>query len=534
MQAKAVLSKLFYAAFFCAFAIVVGKVLLFDSIHAYNPIVLLLCLIPAVGLIVLSHNLLTKRRAAIERHYRAILIGFLSLYGLLILVNGFLLRFTPSFDMDAIYGGAVQWIEDGSFSNYYEYYGYFPNNLGAMTVLHFVFSLAARAGVTDFFAVGIVFNSALLTATAMVTSLTCRKLRGSVAGVMALVLFSLCLPFWFMGAAFYTDSLSVLFPILFYDLYLLFKEQATWRGRLLAAGGMAAALTIGMLIKFTVVIVLVAVVIDALLCIDWKRVCLFAGCCGLLAAASFGAMNAYLYSAHLDKAACEELKTPYLHWVMMGLQNSGQYHPEDYVYTRSYPPEARKQACLSRIEERVQALGPLGLTQLFTDKAAVCFGDGTYALSDFLDDAPEHDIALHQYLLYDGAHHRAYQYLTTGILLAVYVLMLLGAVKCLRKKAGSPALSELAPRLASLGILSFLLLWETSGRYFTNFVPLMLVCAVLSLVGEENNAACFAAKHLRQYGPTKNQSHFSVGNSTIWTLKNVVNWLKFRILPRIH
>lgn len=485
MQAKTVLYKFFYAAVFCAFALVFGRVLLFDS---YNPAVLLLCLIPAVGLIVLAHKLLTKHQSAIDRYYRAILIGFLSLYGLLVLVNGFLLRFTPSFDLDAVYGGAVQWLEDGSFSDYYEYYGYFPNNLGAMTVLHLVFSLAARVGVSDFFAVGIVFNSALLTATALVTSLTCKKLRGSVGGVLALVLFALCLPFWFMGAAFYTDSLSVLFPVLFYYLYLLFKEQTVWKKRLLTACGMALALTIGMLIKFTVLIVLVAVVIDALLCLNWKQVCRFVICCGLLTTAAFSALNAYMYSVHLDKAECEELHTPYLHWVMMGLQNSGQYNAEDYEYTRSYPPEERNQACLARIQERVQTLGPLGLARLFVDKAAVCFGDGSYALSDFLDDAPAHNITLHQYILYAGAHYRAYQHLTTGILLAVYLFLLWGAAKCLRKNAGSRVLSELAPRLATLGILVFLLFWETSGRYFTNFVPLMLVCAVLSLGSEKRTA----------------------------------------------
>lgn len=483
MRGKAALYKFLYAVFFCAFALVFLDVLFLDPVHNYSPLLLLLCLIPAVGLIFLARHLLAKHREAVERRYRAILFAFLAVYGILTLVNGFLLRFTPSFDMDAVYGGAVQWLREGSFSDYREYYGYFPNNLGAMTVLHFVFSLADLAGVTDLFAVGIVFNTALLTAAALVTSLTCRRLRGAAAGVLALVFFALCLPFWFMGAAFYTDSLSVLFPILFYYLYLLFKEQETRKGRLLAAGVLAAALTVGLLIKFTVLIVFAAVVIDALLRLNWKRVCLLIGCCGLLAAASFGAMNAYMYSAHLDKAACEELNTPYLHWVMMGLQNNGRYNAEDYEYTRSYPPEERNQACLARIQERIREMGVPGLARLFAGKAAVCFGDGTYALSDFLDDSPARGRALHQYLLYDGERYGAYQHLTTGILLAVYLFMLWGAVRCLREKAGGRELPELAPRLASLGILAFLLLWETSGRYFTNFVPLMLVCAVLSLGG---------------------------------------------------
>lgn len=482
MKVKTVLYKVFYTIFLCSFLVVFGKILFADSIYQYDTVRLLLYLIPTVALVVLVYFLLSRYQQLIERYYRIILTVFVTIYGIFILINGFQLRFTPSFDMDAIYGGAIEWLQEGTFSDYYEYYGYFPNNLGAMTILHFIFSIASIFGISDFFAVGIIFNSLLLTATILITSFVCKKIRGSVAGVMALVFFVLCIPFLFMGAAFYTDSLSVFFPVLFYYLYLHFKEQQTWKRRLIFAGGMAAVLTIGMMIKFTVLIVLVAVIIDALLCLNWREVCLLAGCSIFLALASFGIMNAYMYSEHLDEEVCQELNTPYLHWVMMGMQNNGSYNPEDYDYTRSYEADERNAACLARIQERVKGMGFLGLLELFVNKANVCFGDGTYALSDFLDDTPENESGLHPYILYEGEKFTDYRHLTTGLLLAVYLFMLLGALNCLRIKKEDPELSLLAPRLACLGILAFLLLWETSGRYFTNFVPLMLVCAVLSLV----------------------------------------------------
>lgn len=482
MKVKTVLYKTFYAIFLCAFLVVFGKVLFADSIYQYDTVRLLMYLIPAAALVVLAYFLLSRYREVIERYYRIILAGFVALYGILILVYGFQLRFTPTFDMDSIYGGAIEWLQEGTFSSYYEYYGYFPNNLGAMTILHLIFSIAAVFGISDFFAVGIIFNSLLLTATILITSLVCKKLKDSVAGVMALVFFVLCIPFLFMGAAFYTDSLSVLFPVLFYYLYLHFKEQKTWKRRLIFAIGMAAVLAIGMMIKFTVLIVLVAVVIDAFLCLNWKEVCLLAGCSIFLALASFGIMNTYMYSEHLDEELCKELNTPYLHWVMMGMQNNGYYNPEDYDYTRSYAADERNAACLARIQERMQDMGFFGLLELFVNKANVCFGDGSYALSDFLDDSPENESWLHPYILYEGEKFTDYRHLTTGLLLAVYLFMLLGALNCLLVKKEDPELSLLAPRLACLGILAFLLLWETSGRYFTNFIPLMLVCAVLSLV----------------------------------------------------
>lgn len=485
MKGKAFLYKLFTLLFFCAYLLIFGKVFFGDTIHQYNTLRLLCYIVLGIGIIAVSHILLIEYAAFVKKYYRIILCAFLVIYGISILVNGFALRFTPSFDMDSIYGGAIQWLKEGSFTNYYEYYGYFPNNLGAMTVLHAVFAVASLFGVSDFFAVGIVFNSLLLVATALTVSLTCKKLRGETAGIMALVFFLLCIPFLFMGAAFYTDSLSLLFPALFYYLYLHFKEQQTLKKQIIFAVLMAVVLTIGMLIKFTVLIILVAVVIDALLCMNWKKVCLFTACSLLIAFASFTTMNVSMERNHwgqLSSIEPEKLNTPYLHWVMMGLQNNGYYNPEDYEFTRSLSPDERNRALLSRIKERLSAMGFFGTADLFMNKAVVCFGDGTYALSDFLDDTPAKKHWLHDYILYEGEKYSDYQHLTTGMLLTVYLFMLLGSIRHLQEKDIEKIKQiDLVPRLASLGILAFLLLWETSGRYFTNFIPMMLICAVTSL-----------------------------------------------------
>lgn len=482
MDVKKMLYKMFLLLFFLCFFIVYGKILFRSVVHDYNTISLFLYMSVSMVALCLFYLFISNHSKIIKQNYKVILIIFTVVYGSIVIINGFLLRFTPSFDMDSIYGGAIQWLQEGSFTNYYEYYGYFPNNLGAMVILHAVFYIASVFGISDFFAVGIVFNSILITATAMIVSLTCKKLKGELAGIMALAFFLACIPFLFMGAAFYTDSLSVLFPVLFYYLYLYFKEQKTWKKRILFAGVMSVVLTIGMLIKFTVLIILVAVIIDALLSIDWKKVCLIVVFSIFVAFVSFNIMGTYMYSRHLDKQVCEELKTPYLHWVMMGLQNYGYYSPEDYEYTRSFKADERNKACLSKIEERVNNMGFKGITELFINKADVCFGDGTFALSDFLDDAPAKDRWLHKYILYAGERYSSYQHLVTGILLGIYLFMLIGAIMCLKEREKNIIL---APRLAGLGILAFLLMWETSGRYFTNFVPLLLICAVLAFKWEE-------------------------------------------------
>lgn len=467
---------------FCgAYALVVAKVLFGDSYHNYVTVALLVCAAAALGVMALAYRCVARYSRWLEGHYGVILGGFAGVYFLCVAGIGLALRFTPTFDFDAVYGGAVQWLREGSFADYYDYYSYFPNNLGGMVTLHGVFSVAALLGFADHFAVGTVFNALLITASGVLISLVCAKLAGKTAGCMALVVFAMHLPFWVMGAAFYTDSLSMPFPILFYYLYLRGREQTQPGKKALYITGMALALAVGCLIKFTVLIVLIAVLMEVLLRRRWKEAAGIAGAAILAVALAFGAMNSCVYT-HLDRARSEELKTPYLHWVMMGLRDNGTYNPGDYEYTRSFPAQEREAACLERIQERLGEMKFSGFTQLLLRKATVSLGDGTLAVSDFLDDGPVQEHWLHRYVLYGGEHYAQYQHMTTGFLLALYVLMILGGAPKGPRAAPGDTGGTLAPYMAVLGILAFLLLWETSGRYVTNFMPLFHVCAVLGLV----------------------------------------------------
>ena len=480
MKIKQSIYSIFYGLFSCCFGFIILKIFFGDTLHNYHVGILLLYMFLGLTILLGAFWLLKKNEKWINKYYPRLLFIFLILYGIFIVFTGHALRFTPAFDMDAIYGGAIQWLKEGSFYNYYEYFGYFPNNIGAMTFLHIFFYSASLFGVTDFFCVGLTVNCLLLVCTVMVTSLCCKKIHNAISGTLALLFFMLCIPFFFMGAAFYTDSLSLLFPVLFYYLYLHFKEQRELKKKIMLAILMGLVLSQGMLIKFTVVIILIAVIIDALLSLDIKKTCLMTGICIAIVAIVFGIFNQYMYSVHLNKEQSRQLNTPHLHWVMMGLKNNGSYNPEDYEYTRSFSPEERNQACISRIKERVNTLGLSGMSRLLANKAIICFGDGTYALSDFLDDNPKEKQNLHKYILYAGEKYKNYQHLTTGFLLTLYSVMVYGAVICAFGKERPKDSSFLAPRLAGLGILIFLLLWETSGRYFTNFIPLLIVSAVLA------------------------------------------------------
>lgn len=433
-----ILTKCSYVLFAIAFGYISLNIMFADKIHSYKitqllPGMMVGGVVVAIGMFILSKIAQDK----VDRHFKKVLIVFSIVYYIVLIRMGF---------------------------------------------LHIVFKIASLFGIKDFFAVGIIVNSALITGTAVIVSLICEKIAGSKTALMSLILVLLCFPFYFMGAAFYTDSLSLIFPVLFYYLYLCLKDENDKKKQIIYLVTMGVSLTIGMMIKFTVVIVLIAVVIDAFLCIPWKKALLILVVSLAFYGVAVSIYNHNIYKNYISDEQYQNLKTPYWHWIMMGLQNNGYYNPEDYEYTRSYDVNERSAACRKKAMERIKELGVSGLFKLWTNKAVICFGDGTYALSDFLDDTPANETGIHNYILYAGKNYSQYQSFSTGVLIVLYLLAIVGAVRnIIGKVKYRESILPTAPRLAMLGILCFLILWETSGRYFTNYVPILIVCASLTL-----------------------------------------------------
>lgn len=468
----------FYVIFLFLFTFLTLGVLFGNIGYEYNLLLLFTIVFLCATFSAAIFYLIRKYAERLVKYETILLILFLSVFFVVQLYLGYRLRFDSAFDFAAVYRGAVQWVETGSFRDYYEYYQYFPNNLGAMTFLFVFFKAGRFFGFTNYFMLGVVLNSILLSFTMLCSYLAAKKIAGSAGGFLCLYFFLISPPFYILGAAFYTDSLSMLFPVLFYNLYLCLKNGIgmTRRKRKLLYVAMALVITLGAFIKFTVMIMAVAVIIDCLLSGKFRQACvMIVGICAclLIIQVSF---QSYLYKYHLNRENAERMNTPLTHWIMMGLNPSsaGAYHPDDYTFTRSFTDvEERNAAILDVIGERIKENGMDGMTRLFTQKVTKAFGDGTYAISDFLDDGPAERGKIHEYVLYDGKYYDRYQYITQGVLITVYLFVIIGATAAL----GKGDKSVLPLFVAIFGLILFLAIWESSSRYFLNFIPILFLSA---------------------------------------------------------
>lgn len=383
------------------------------------------------------------------------------------------LRFIPSFDLDAIYGGAIQWVKTGSFLDYYDYFDWFPNNLGGLCFFYLLFKIGSFF-TTDYFKLAACANEVLILLTIAVISLSARKIWGDVQGVLALIMSSCMFPFLFMADAFYTDSLSILFPILLFYLSLCIDERTgkkAWKLHIL----FSFIASVGIFIKPTVGIIAVAICLLQLFKGRWGTAIKYIVTVGIIYMILVNVFHTYIYNNHLDVESANRKNTPYYHWIMMGLEGDGGYNPWDYEFTRSFTdPETRDVALKNEIGKRISEKGIFGMVKLYSSKMFRCFGDGTLGLSDFLDDNPQNESYFHKYILYEGKQYALYQKICNLIWYSFLFLALCFMIKNIRNGTDSGIILGLTIG----GIVFFLMHWETSPRYITNYVPIIIISAI--------------------------------------------------------
>lgn len=481
MQAQRVtgaLSGIFRVAFCLIFGLVLLGIL-FDR-AVYECSTLLLISVTAVALFVLLalFFVLHGKAAAVSEHHFAWTLAVLAVLLFSVqMLFGSHLRFEPTWDLKAIYDGAIHWVETGTFTDFQapechtDYFYIFPNNLGGLCYYYGLFKAASCLGLTNYFAVAMVANSLLLVGTMLLSANIARRLWSPAAGLFCAALFLLSPPFWFLAPVFYTDALSMIFPVAVWYCCLR-AESANAVGKCLwyFAAGLCGG--VGGLLKPTVWIVLIALAIVYCLRRKWKELLIF-----LCAAVSMVLLTQLLlqtaiYPKYLDSAVAEKRNLPTEYWISIGMSGDGDYR-QDYFNLASAPvgQEAKKEALRTVIGQDLKDQGVGGLLKLFGTKAIRAFGDGTYASSDFLDDHPVGENSLRDFLLYQGKSYELYYTLTTGILAAVLLLAVVGVA---RAKQDPRTLT--AP-VCLFGLLLFLLVWEVSGRYFVNFIPMIFLTA---------------------------------------------------------
>lgn len=429
-----------------------------------------------MGIFVGIYCLILKAEHKLNKYFNIIAaLSFAVLFSLQVYFAN-KLRFTPAWDLEAVFSGATELLNKGTFTRYSsdtchkDYFYIFPNNGGELFLLYTLFKIASVFKITDFFMAASVFNSFICSFTMVITACIVRHYFGAKGGIFVIILFLLSPPFWFMGAVFYSDTLSMIFPVLGYGIFLISEKTNVVYKKVILYCAVAVTLGIGMLIKPTVLILLIGIVISLVLKADFKKLALFVATSAVFIGVINLAFNAVTYR-FLDKETLNEKKMPVSYWLAVGANDDGYYNNNILAEgLNEADPVQRNKKLLQTAKSGYKNKGVTGVIKHFAKKSSIAFGDGTYALSSFLDDGPVKQSSLHSFLLYGRENYKIYSHISTGIFLAIQTLMLFGIFK--RRNINS-----IIPLFCIFGLMLFLLFWEISPRYIINFIPMIFISA---------------------------------------------------------
>lgn len=480
------LYKIFLFVFSFTFSMIIISIIFNKSVYNYSSVAIISLIIFFTVIICLCYYVFLKKEAFFQRHFNKTLIIFTLIMFSIQLIAGYSLRFEPVFDLEAIYQGAKQWASTGTFGTYSSgtcnelYFYVFPNNLGGLTFLTLVFKLFSLLKIRDTFAAAMIVNGLMSVGTMVITSLICKKLLGVRFAITALLLFLLSPPFYFIAPVFYTDSLTMIFPAAAFYLFILSLEEKNKLKLALYYISISVIAAVGALIKFTVLIVIIAILIFLICKKNFRRFLALGTTAVFIISAMIMGFNGYIYSNHLDKEIAKQTNAPYSYWLAVGFNGNGTFSNECYeVYNSIDDPELRKTELNHFVVTKIRDLGVPGVFYLFNNKSVRAFGDGTYALSDFLDDNPQRTGKLHSFILYDGEHYKSYQTICSGIFIFILILLFFSGIK--KRKGSNEIQLSLIPQLCVFGLMLFLIIWEVNSRYITNFIPMIFICAVYGI-----------------------------------------------------
>lgn len=432
-----------------------------------------------------------KHEAFCIRHEKNMLAAAALFYFAVQMIMGALLRYEPNTDAEQCFTAAKLIVDTGTFGNVerpWVYFTRYPFNLGYVYLLAGIFRFFGMLGWADRYMQALLVNSLLFTAGLLCAARAARRMGGAKAQAKLLLLFASCLPFLYCTSELYTDSFSLAFPLMALYLFCRLTEAQTAKARAGFAVLFALCAFLGAQVRFTAVVAVIACVI-ALVFEKKLRAAALAGVLSVAVMAAGGAMvDRYTYANHLSEEDVVKNELPRLHHIAMGLpvqsdEGYGQYGEGGWlIFSTSFEdPQERREALMREVIDRVYYLRvPSRLIHMMSRKLLSTFGNGTFVLNEIIQaDAPQPDNAVKQVIFASGALYPAYYHLCTAMFVSHMLLACLACVQAVRRKATAAA----PVFIALLGIFFVLCMWETRGRYFFQYQPVLLLAAAMLETG---------------------------------------------------
>ena len=501
LQFSRFLSRMFYIVWFLSFSVLFYHTV--KMYHRMRTILLAAVILYALGI----GTLLVFRQfvdALSDRGINIFILCIMILMMLLLVKFGFVMCVPPFNDTGTAYYSAAEVLQNGHIStevnaytscnwathtSNHDYFLIYPNNTFLVFYQVCYYKLLSLFTPVDMYAesgyrAAVVLNAISITLAAGFGAVIAKKCKGNCAAVLYILSSAMFIPYYLHAYKAYSDTLSMPYITGAILCFILARKKDEKNQidpyKMLLAG---ALLTLGILIKGSVLVVLVALPIYIFLQDHpIKKKLLYMAVPVLEVVVLISAWSFYMdHCSWLNTERADEYEFPSMHWIMMASIGSGDYRQSDFDYTQSFPTlEQRKEADTEEFLRRVSSYGSAANYLRFeVKKIAAVLADGIYAQSSHLKMTFSKVPWLEDWVTSDGTYYKLFYAYITIFITAFYLAFLAGAILGIIK---APTHESTLWHIILFGVLLFFAFWEFKSRYLLNFVPVFFLILIFSLV----------------------------------------------------
>lgn len=404
---------------------------------------------------------------------------------------GYEMAVTPAGDRNIIFKQASEMALNNVFKTSEEYNFYFlryPNNQFLLMLETIWFMILKAAGTTNFLYGNMVLNIFVIDLAIILCMIIVYKKYGKNPTILFQIMAIMFVPFYTYIPFVYTDTLVLPIVAGLVLCYELLEEY--WNNNkmkffitLVIIGVLTWA---GYALKPTVAIITLACFIHMIIAKEWKKGIIASFAIILVFGICLKTFNITMEKMEvIDQTNYDKENFPYSHWIMMGLQGTGNYSLKDREYTSSFKTKKEKEkANIAMIKKRLREYGVKGLLLHQYIKSVATWSNGKYDMEFHLQRQPKRNSWLQTIFFKDGIFYPLYDGYCTIYQWIMLIFIMASIIYGFKRKETDSAVMW---KLALFGLFLFLSIWETKSRYIMQFVPVMFLITVDMLVKIQKN-----------------------------------------------
>ncbi len=375
------------------------------------------------------------------------------------------------------------------------YLAKYQNNMAIISIFKILYgfgSIFMQMNTANYLLIDVLFNIVLINIAAVATFKTCEKLfgkNGAMLSALFIIPFIILTPYRIVP---YTDTYSQAFPILVFYLFIKTREDSKLNPLRYFLIGLL--ITIGYYIKPTAVIIGIAILMIQILSIKSvnkenviktvkKALIVILGIVIAFSANLF--FKNKNFGEYITKQDYIDNEVPATHFIMMGLNNVGNkygmFYDQDCLATENTIGLENKKALNIRvIKQRLKDYGIFGYAKFLYGKAIRVMGDGTFYYkregSFFTTEPYNNSQIAKNYRDWEIENRKS----SRDFIQALWILIFIGLIFSSNKNFENTD-NEAIAKLAIIGIVLFLLIFEARSRYLVNHLPFFIIVGTLGM-----------------------------------------------------